>query len=648
MANLTPIDETQHTFREDGPAEDGLPGLGDWFWVRDTWGAEKRRWLGCVVKTGSNYVGIESPRNDGSYHTIRVHIDNIDKLEPEPNADAYIASQIAAYQGEIRTLMQEVKDTYAQLGVTNPAITDQQQTSTALATLNKQVDVKQYEVALVTAKDVTLPALFDRIKKANTNLAAWMTAPTLPLMASVGPLKDQISGINDRIFNISLYAGLTEQTVLLTPDAAPAAPDAKLHVMQLRRYMDEECLLEYEAGGMEFKNIRDFDAWLIRPENRDRLLPFPRTLVAFRVRREAKERDSEGNISTLFINIQIEQADKLTFLYIRNGDQVWRMSCAMDFGELIVPEEGEFSPGEPMMMKRWADRVDGFMSRTRYEHLKAEYTEKEAKRRQWNEEHKGDAIHNPFGFLSTDLYADGRRFDPDEWSPFDPTNVLYDDAMKVIADQIKEYNRIAVIIQGLFDRSEALHPHPPVRTWTAEGFDAAITLIRDGNYVLYEGEKPDFEAYRARLNRSILVGSIVAGADDYWALAEGVKETRRMDNSWRESRRDWRPTRFRPYGNPGPGKLAIVAAWNPRAKVATFNWRRTSTSGRRYGESYPVSIKIKSDHLLNVSAYRPGDFKQFFRDPRTRREYLKWAPLLLAAEDYHAGKRSVVGSVIND
>lgn len=40
--------------------------------------------------------------------------------------------------------------------------------------------------------------------------------------------------------------------------------------------------------------------------------------------------------------------------------------------------------------------------------------------------------------------------------------------------------------------------------------------------------------------------------------------------------------------------------------------------------------------VLNVSAYTPGDYKRFYGDPRTRAEYLKWAPLLLAAEDWHA------------
>jgi hypothetical protein len=46
----------------------------------------------------------------------------------------------------------------------------------------------------------------------------------------------------------------------------------------------------------------------------------------------------------------------------------------------------------------------------------------------------------------------------------------------------------------------------------------------------------------------------------------------------------------------------------------------------------PKKLEIPAGALLNVSAYAPGDFKQFFNDPRTRADYLKWAPLLLVAE----------------
>lgn len=41
--------------------------------------------------------------------------------------------------------------------------------------------------------------------------------------------------------------------------------------------------------------------------------------------------------------------------------------------------------------------------------------------------------------------------------------------------------------------------------------------------------------------------------------------------------------------------------------------------------------------LLNVDAYATGDYKQFYADPRTRMDYVVWAPLLLIAEDASVG-----------
>ena len=38
------------------------------------------------------------------------------------------------------------------------------------------------------------------------------------------------------------------------------------------------------------------------------------------------------------------------------------------------------------------------------------------------------------------------------------------------------------------------------------------------------------------------------------------------------------------------------------------------------------------------TAYTPGDYHLFFDDPRTRELYLKWAPFMLTAEDFHGGK----------
>jgi hypothetical protein len=79
-------------------------------------------------------------------------------------------------------------------------------------------------------------------------------------------------------------------------------------------------------------------------------------------------------------------------------------------------------------------------------------------------------------------------------------------------------------------------------------------------------------------------------------------------------------------------------------RKAIFQWNRKrlkDTWMKRYGDPISTSIAVPDARLLNVSAYKPGDFKQFFLDPRTRAQYLKWAPMLLAAEEYHAGNMKV-------
>lgn len=44
----------------------------------------------------------------------------------------------------------------------------------------------------------------------------------------------------------------------------------------------------------------------------------------------------------------------------------------------------------------------------------------------------------------------------------------------------------------------------------------------------------------------------------------------------------------------------------------------------------------------DLSPEDPAIGRWFFDDPRTRAEYFKWAPYMLAAEEWHAGRRSGV------
>lgn len=623
--------------------------LGQWFWVKSDGdegdALERGRWLGCVTEIGSNYVEIESPRTGSeSWYSTRVHFDEFwTKLEAAPNAAALIAQRVAHWQGRSNSLVAEAKALACSLGLEPVSIAGPKKdagSGTALATLSAAVDVKGHRKALEKARDKTLPDLFKRIEHANKELVRWMAAQTMPALAQVAPLKQSVAQIEDRIFNISLYAGLTEDVVQVS-NGKPATIDAKLHVMQRRLYMDEECLLDYQAGGMEFKNIGAFDSWLAQPANRDRILPHPRTLVAFRVRRAEKERDSEGSISAAFVNFELAEADKTTFLYMRNGEQLWRLTCDLEFGAMIFPDKAIYDPSEPKMMKLFGARVDRLIARTEYEEMVRDFEDRKARREAWDrdnprlpdESHWDHAHRNPH-------YVSSFDHDPtNEYEPFDESSVHYDEGRELIAAEIKQYNRIAVIIQGLFDRSPVFHPHAPIRAWDADGFARAITLVYDASAALNFGEKPDFEAYRDACNASIGVGSIVTGQEHYWMRVEAEKEGKRLDNDWR-NRSHYRPKLFQPYGDPGPGLVGPVQGWQAKAQRATFTWERERLREKRWGDNGPVkrTLTVPAKFLFNISAYKAGDFKRFFADPRTRSEYLKWAPLLLTAEDYLAGK----------
>jgi len=106
-----------------------------------------------------------------------------------------------------------------------------------------------------------------------------MIASSMPMKARLSPMKESVKQIDDRLFNIQLYAGLLD-TIVTVSEGEPAAYGEKLRVMQRRLYMDEECLMSYESGGMELSDIGEFDRWIARPENRDRIMPFARCMVS--------------------------------------------------------------------------------------------------------------------------------------------------------------------------------------------------------------------------------------------------------------------------------------------------------------------------------------------------------------------------------
>lgn len=606
--------------------------LGQWYWVTfEDSDDNEYETLMCVMKLGSNVAHLEGPSTKyvGSTSNARILYKDFDRrCRHEPDAESILNERVLELQGRTRKLMAQIQAETRRLGL-EPDTTS---TETGI-TLAGGVDVKAHQRALVKAKDETLPELFEAVKTTNEAMAQWMDAQTFSLRAECGDLRTLVSAAEDRIFNIELYAGLTE-TVRQIQDGQPAGIDDRLHVMQRKLYMDEECLLDYRTGGMEFKNIDAFDQWLLEPQNLQRILPFPRTIVALQVRRKRKER---GSSLHGLITLALEQEDRSTFFYIRNGDRVYWLQCDLEFGDHLFPEKDyELFSNEPLMAYAYCGRVERIMRRSTWEAKKAEHDELQAQHAAWEKANPDKhRFHNPHHdlFHSRDI----TRFEP-----FDQDNVHYDEIMGEIADKAKYFNRIILIIQGLLDRSPVLHPHHECKTWE-EAARRQIELVYDGSKLLRYGSPPDYEAYAAGLRKHLEVGSVTIGQEDAWLRREAKREMARRDRNWRTAGSDREIEHFKPYHDPGPGELSRIDKLT--RNKATYRWLRGKKSIRwreDLEEQIKSSIAVARDLLFNVSAYQPGDFRQFYEDPTTRQHYLRWAPTMLEAEEWHAGNRTIL------
>lgn len=639
----------------------GSVELGQWYWVKHD---EQRRkgdaiqlinqtgnaWLGCVMVIGSNYVKIRSPNMGSGYQSERIHFDKFfELLTPEPEAERIIQENVAHHKRRISKQLAHVQHITKQLGVGNAPLlgrTPQPQdgASQALTIVSSTKNVDTYKRDLINAQQTLLPKLLKRIKDGNAMLAGWMSAEAMGVEAAMSPMVGLLEDVADRIFNVSLYAGLVE-TIKQVRTGAPACYQDKLHVMQRMIYMDEECLANYDSGGMEFKDIAAFDSWLARDENLSRILPFSKCLAAFRVRRNEKERRSHDLASTL-VNISLAMADKTTYLYCRNGDGLSRLNIdEFEFGAKLFPDVGTYDGSEPLMADMSFSRVNSMITRREYDARVAEQDEQRRLREKWFQDNpihewiktsgiEGEPVdthkHRHSWANPYDRHDSFRRSD---WKPFDKNNVYYDDILSAVKKETLQFNRMALVIQGLFDRTTTFQPHAPIKTWDPESFNALITLVYDGSMVLHHGETPDILAYVAECNAKAGPDSVFYGQRECWGRQEALKENHR--NRYKANYND--VDYYEPYGNPGPAVIAKADEWKPRAKKAVFQWRRKSQV--EHGKLIEASITVPLDDLFNVSAYKVGDYKRFYADPRTRRDYLEWAPMLLAAEDYHNKNR---------
>lgn len=605
---------------------------GDWYWVK-TKRDDETEWLGCVAKVGSNYIKLYSVPTDCGYRNTRIHHKDFFSLcRPVEDPKPFIQAQIQKYQNNVNDALIEIKSITKRLGISKQHALEMKRgggTGSQLVVMSQSTDIKLHEASLIKAKEETLPALFKQVKENTDMVASWMKAEALPLTIAKEQMEDDISDIDSRIFNVKLYGGIDEH-IHVIKEGDHAAIDEKIHVFQNKKYMDEECLANYVSGGMDFNDVDKFCDWLLLDDNLQRILPYPKSVVPFQIRRHEKLRRAM-NIIEVFENMSAARLDESTYFLVRNGEAVYFIDSLVKFDKKIFPDQSEFDPTQPIYFKVGSFKKIDWMHENEFLSRKAQCQAADKKFHQWEKDNPDASwIHNPFRNCIE------RRFEYKRYELLNDDSLYFDDFQEHQSEILRSYNRISLVLQGLLDRSSVLHPHTNVQTWNNESFNQNIKLVYDHDRTLPEGEKPDIDAYIAKCNKNIKSGSVVYGQAEYWLEHEREKEQRRRDRSYHEY---GDITYFSgPYGNPGPGRVAEVAGMVKKGSMARFVWHRARI-GYNVFDSSPIksTINVPVDKLFNMDAYKPGDFKEFYKDPRTRAEYIEWAPMLLAAEDYQAG-----------
>lgn len=276
------------------------------------------------------------------------------------------------------------------------------------------------------------------------------------LRAQVTALAEVLSKAEEAVWTINLYLGSNEEIVRLA-EGEPAPLEEPITVRQLVLYMDEECAVAAEAGGIDARSVEEFDTWLTSdPAHRAQVFPEAKGIVALKPRRSKKEYGDP------WANKALNEANRKTYFLLRNGDNLFRMWTDYEVDERLVPKTSEF--------------VDLFV------------------KRQYNwKTHRDDVINLRPGsepFMRAEKSADSVK---------------------------RHYMRAALILQGLLDRTPVFRPLPEAKidVTKQEAYEGPIRVILDADLMLSDGVER-FADWVKRINAALEPGMRIIGSFNNW------------------------------------------------------------------------------------------------------------------------------------
>lgn len=267
------------------------------------------------------------------------------------------------------------------------------------------------------------------------------------------PLQKQAARLTEAISSLDLYTGRDEEIVTLC-DGAPADAGTPITIRSMVLAMDEECAIDPEGGGIDARHIEQFDDWLLADRaHLDQVLPEPRGVV---VLVPTLQQRSYGDPWT---DRAMREANAQSYWLIRNGDRLFRMDCPFNVGRRLIGSQREFTE---------------LFYEQRYE------------------------------------FGTGRR----QRVALQPGTHAWEKAQEAADARTRHYMKVALVLQGLIDRTTVFHPlpHPGLSLLSEEAYTAGyVKLVEEEDLAIDSGREPFFD-WLKRLNAQLRPGMRVVGA----------------------------------------------------------------------------------------------------------------------------------------
>lgn len=344
---------------------------------------------------------------------------------------------------------------------------------------------------------------------------------TQRLAGQIELFKKKIKKIFRVITTLELYLGIDEEIVQIL-EGPPAPVDDPICIRQAIMFMDEEFGDPWDDGqGMEWKDLSAFGDWLVRNGNYKKVMPESKSIAAFKVRRNEKERS--GN--PYWVARMAEQ-DNWTFLVMRNGDNIYRLvTDKIEFRPRLFPKRKELQ----QLFELWkvadaAEEKEREADRKEREKNRAKFRSQEDIDEDEAEEKGSDYSDTrvSFGSYDEEREAIKKKFGETDFSgSYNKSG----DIKEYAEDHVFFYKMRFTLFQGVIERTQIFHPmSEPIKLFDDDFIDRGLVrLIYDDELTLPSGRKSFWEWMRD-MNSKIDYGSRIILSHNWGFISSFVRD----------------------------------------------------------------------------------------------------------------------------